>query len=99
MGYNMPSIEEIKNAVASIAMNYEVKSVRLFGSYADGEQSEKSDIDLLVEFHTTPVCLFTIFDMKKDLRKKLKRKVDIVRVPLSPKSYVKVNKEIPIYAA
>lgn len=36
---------------------YGVKSLRIFGSYARGEQTPKSDVDILVEFETKPGLL------------------------------------------
>ncbi|QUH22435.1 nucleotidyltransferase family protein [Methanobacterium alkalithermotolerans] len=34
--------------------NFHVDKIGLFGSYARQEQSEKSDLDLLINFETTP---------------------------------------------
>jgi len=54
-----------------------VKTIGLFGSYARGEQTEKSDIDLLVEFEK-PVDFFTLFELEEHLSKLLGVKVEIV---------------------
>ena len=43
------TIEEIKNIVAPIAKNHHVDRVYLFGSYARGEATANSDIDLRVD--------------------------------------------------
>lgn len=43
------SINEIKERVVPIAQKYGVTKVVLFGSYARGEATEKSDIDLAIE--------------------------------------------------
>ena len=43
------TVEQIKYITAPIAQAYGVKSLSLFGSYARGEATENSDIDLLVE--------------------------------------------------
>ena len=45
----MLSIEEIKNIVCPLAKKYEVDRVYLFGSYARGEATEKSDVDLCID--------------------------------------------------
>lgn len=42
------SIEEIKNRLAPLFKDYGAKSASLFGSYARGEATENSDIDLYV---------------------------------------------------
>ena len=45
----MLSIEEIKSYVIPVVTKYPVDKVILFGSYARGDASDKSDIDLVVE--------------------------------------------------
>ena len=45
----MLSIEKIKNIVCPLAKKYEVDRVYLFGSYARGEATEKSDVDLCID--------------------------------------------------
>jgi predicted nucleotidyltransferase len=56
---------------------FKVKSVGLFGSYARGEQTEKSDIDMLVEFEA-PVGFFKFIELEYYLSEKLVAKVDLV---------------------
>lgn len=43
------SVEEIRSILTPIAMQYGVRSVSLFGSYAKGTASDKSDVDLKIE--------------------------------------------------
>jgi len=43
------TIEEIKTISIPIARKYGVKKLALFGSYARGDQEEKSDIDFLID--------------------------------------------------
>lgn len=51
----------------------------LFGSCARGEETESSDIDILVDYDkTTRLSLLTICGMMIDLEKILGRKVDLV---------------------
>jgi len=45
----MLSIEEIKSYVIPIIEKYPVEKVILYGSYARGDASETSDIDLVVD--------------------------------------------------
>jgi predicted nucleotidyltransferase len=56
---------------------YYVKSIEIFGSYVHGEQSEKSDLDLLITF-SQPYSLWELLDVKEFLFKKLRLKVDLV---------------------
>ena len=50
----------------------------IFGSYARGEENEKSDIDILIEYQGKDKSLFDLVDLKYDLEKTLSRKVDLV---------------------
>ncbi len=51
----------------------------LFGSFARGEQTAESDLDLLVQFdHSTPIGLFAYARMRHELEEKLGREVDLV---------------------
>lgn len=41
-------LETLKELKPFLANEYSVKEIGLFGSYADNEQNEESDIDILV---------------------------------------------------
>lgn len=43
------SIEELREIIGTVARQYGVKKVALFGSYAKGMQNTESDVDLLVD--------------------------------------------------
>ena len=45
----MLSIEEIKAYITPVVEKYPIEKVILYGSYARGEASETSDVDLVVE--------------------------------------------------
>jgi predicted nucleotidyltransferase len=47
----MLSIEEIKSYIIPVIEKYPVERVILFGSYARGDASDTSDVDLIVESH------------------------------------------------
>jgi len=59
-----------------------VKRISVFGSYARGEETAKSDIDLLVALkpsHLRPALgLFEVIRLEQELKKKLGREVDLV---------------------
>jgi hypothetical protein len=58
---------------------FKVKKIGVFGSYVRGEQNEKSDIDILVEFSGDGIGYFAYCDLEDYLKKILKvRKVDLV---------------------
>lgn len=46
--------EEIRRCITPIAVRYRLKAVYLFGSYARGEATDESDIDLLIDTETIP---------------------------------------------
>ena len=51
----------------------------LFGSFARGEETPESDIDILVKFdRTSPIGLFAYVRMHRELEERLGRKVDLV---------------------
>jgi hypothetical protein len=56
---------------------YKVKELGLFGSYSKKEQTENSDIDILVEFDK-PIGLFKFMEFEEDLESLLNNKVDLV---------------------
>lgn len=57
---------------------YGVKRIGLFGSFARGEHTNASDIDILVEFHRNKKTFDNYMDLKFFLEDLLKRKVDLV---------------------
>lgn len=55
-----------------------VKKIGLFGSFARGEQTDMSDIDILVEFYQNHKTFDNYMDLKFYLEDLLGRKVDLV---------------------
>jgi len=56
---------------------FHVSEVGLFGSYMRNDQTDMSDVDVLVDFDGS-VDLFDLVDMEEYLESKLNRKVDVV---------------------
>lgn len=67
----------LKQQLPYLRSNFKVKSIGIFGSYAREEQTEKSDIDILVEFDA-PVGFFKFIELEDYLSEKLGAKVDLV---------------------
>lgn len=65
----------IKDNVIEITSKYDVNKVYLFGSYAKGEATEDSDIDIYIESDITGLRFFGLNDK---LREKLHKGVDLV---------------------
>lgn len=71
------SVAEFKPLVLRVTREYGVSNVRIFGSFARGEERTTSDIDLLVDLPDT-MSLLDLSGLKIDLEEALKRKVDVV---------------------
>lgn len=69
------TIDEIKTICQVVFSAYDVNYCYLFGSYAKGRATEKSDVDLLV---STSVTGIRFYDMAESLRESLKKKVDLL---------------------
>ena len=68
---------------------FHVEKIGLFGSYARQEQTEESDLDLMVEFEKTP-DFFELSDLEEHLSGLVGFKVEIV-TPGGLKDRVKQN--------
>ena len=78
----MKTVKEIQSVLSKhkegLMKRYKIKELGIFGSYVRGEQKRGSDIDILVEFDEIP-DIYQFIDLEDDLRKLLKKKVDLVR--------------------
>lgn len=70
--------ERLGQAKMYLAEKYALSKLGVFGSFARSEESGESDIDILVEFTTTP-DLFEFYEIEEYLEKTLGRKIDLVR--------------------
>lgn len=93
------TIADIKNAVVQVAPSYPVLSIDLFGSFANGENTDASDVDLLVYFDEKVASLFDVSGLKLDIQERLNTKVDVVAGPLKENSYLTIDKKVRIYGA
>ena len=66
---------EIERICADVFAKYDVPYAILFGSYARGEATETSDVDLVV---STTVSGLAFFGLAEDLRNALRKKVDLL---------------------
>lgn len=68
--------EKLKEIKPYLADKFNVREVGYFGSFARGDYGANSDIDILVEFSTTPGWEF--FMLEEYLENVFNRKVDLV---------------------
>ena len=92
------TIKEIRAITSKVAKKRNVKRVSLFGSYLS-EPKVANDIDLLVDFGQRPVSLFTVSGFKADMEYHIGKKVDVIPLPLPPKSFLEINKEVLLYVS
>lgn len=72
------SIEQIKDACEEVFANLDVDYCYLFGSYAEGNPHETSDVDLLI---STSITGLDYFNLIETLRNKLfNKKIDLLTV-------------------
>lgn len=72
----MINLDQLRETIMPVLAPY-VSEVALFGSVARGEETEQSDIDLLVTFKK-PVSLFTLVRLEQELTGALGRQVDLL---------------------
>jgi uncharacterized protein len=77
---------KLRNIKPVLADKYHVSSIGYFGSYAKGQQTDMSDLDLLVEF-SQPVG-WEFFTLENFLEQTLGMRVDLV-TPNALKSRIK----------
>ena len=65
----------------ALRADYGVRSLSIFGSYARGEQTAESDLDLLVEFEEVP-GLFAFASLQYALEDRLGVRVDLFTRPM-----------------
>ncbi len=101
---SMFTINEIQRRIAPILKNYDVREAFLFGSYARGEATENSDIDIRVDKGDSQKLksLLGVSGLHLDLNDALGREVDLLtclpRGPLSSSFIENLKKdEIKIY--
>lgn len=90
----------IINIIVNYLKQYKIKEISIFGSFGRDEMTDKSDIDILVEY-SRGTTLFQIVKMQMELSEKTGRKVDLVdKYAVLPKlmDYIKKDLQIVYHA-
>jgi uncharacterized protein len=84
-------ILDIKQTVDPICAKHGVRRLDLFGSYARGEQHDKSDLDFCVAFNDFPPSEYAqrFFGFLHDLEDTLQRPIDLLTGSSIKKSSLK----------
>jgi len=94
----MMSVELLRTKLAAykpqLTERYGIKEIGIFGSYARGEQGEKRDVDVLVDF-TSSISLLDFSRLENELSDLLGIKVDLVmRTSLKPRIGRRILEEV-----
>lgn len=77
----MLRFSEIKNIIKDnrrfLESDFNVSKIGIFGSFANNQNTENSDIDILVDFRETP-SLIRFFELEEYLEAITRTKVDLV---------------------
>ncbi len=96
------TIDEIKEIVAPVAKKYNLEKVYLFGSYARGEATENSDVDLRIDGDQNIHSWFELSGLFLDFQDALKKSIDLITTsalrqnmndPLTQKFVTTIQKE------
>ena len=74
------TLKEIEQKISPIAQKYDVPTMYIFGSYARGEATDKSDVDLLFQRKGSTVRGWVIGAFYEDLHKSLGKNLDLVTI-------------------
>lgn len=85
----MPTRLEIENLIRVLLVRYNAESALLFGSYARGEETPESDVDVIV-FGGENFKKSNIFAFAEELRQMTGKEVDAFEI-------CEVNRETPFY--
>ena len=73
--HGLLTVEKIREICTPLFERYNVRYAYLFGSYAKGKATEKSDVDLLISM---PLNGLRLYEFVEVLRESLKKKVDLL---------------------
>eukprot|EP00877_Chromochloris_zofingiensis_P008171 jgi/Chrzof1/3607/Cz13g02050.t1 len=80
----MVSLAFVISTSRKVFLKYKVSKAYVFGSYAKGTNTSKSDIDFIVEFTNKKLDLddlVTVSSIKEDLESSLSKEVDLIISP------------------
>lgn len=77
----MKTLEDLKQILSQskplLRDRFRVTKLGIFGSYARGEQTEASDVDILIDYERAPT-LFQLVELRNYLSSQIGLKVDLV---------------------
>lgn len=90
----MSIVELMAHSKDELKQDYPIHKIGIFGSFARGDETSTSDVDVLVEFFE-PVDIFSFIGLKQRLEALLEREVDLVTVnALKPQLKERILNEV-----
>ena len=71
-------IQTLQAHLPELRRTHGVRALWVFGSYVRGEETQESDLDVLVEFDDRPLSLFKFIELESHLSDLLGVRVDLV---------------------
>ena len=75
-----PLVKKLETEAPAIRLQFGVKKIGIFGSFARGEQTKKSDVDVLVDFAEGYATLRNFVELAERLEALFRRNVDLITV-------------------
>lgn len=73
------TLEELRARIAPVAEKYRLPKVYVFGSYARGEATPESDVDLIIDRNGSTIrTLFDMGGLYNELEEALEKSIDLV---------------------
>lgn len=91
----MPTQDTIKKVVCDVVKNYDVKEAYLFGSYARGEETPNSDMDIRLLCGKS-MRIQDLYHIEKELEERLSSSIEIISAPpkeLRPRFYDRIKQD------
>lgn len=80
MSRTIYTIDELKQKIAPVAEKYSVPAVYIFGSYARGEATDESDVDVLIQREGSIIRGWLMGGFYEELQESLGKELDLVTV-------------------
>jgi predicted nucleotidyltransferase len=71
-------IKYLKQRKDDFFKNYSIEKIGLFGSFANNNDTSKSDIDIVYETSTKDLTFIQFFQIEEELKKQFNRNIDLV---------------------
>jgi len=78
MNRKIYTVDEIKKRFENVARKYEINEAYLFGSYARGDATPKSDVDIYMKEGNKIRTLFQLSEFRLEVKDILQKEVDVV---------------------